>query len=109
AYIAGKLGISSKEMVQQFVEAADIINVSMGDVLGDDATLPIGKMVDVYKKSTDMLKDKSLKEQLLSLGSAVNELGKTSTFHFQFICIFAAQLTDMKGKEKCGRRAPQSG
>ena len=43
--------------VQQFVEAADIINVSMGDVLGDDATLAIGKMVDVYKKSTDMLKD----------------------------------------------------
>ncbi|MBP5495723.1 MAG: hypothetical protein J6X98_00910, partial [Bacteroidales bacterium] len=31
--------------VLQFVEAADIINVSMGDVLGDDATLAIGKMV----------------------------------------------------------------
>lgn len=27
-------------------------------------------MVDVYKKSTDILKDNSLKEQLLSLGSA---------------------------------------
>ena len=85
AYIAGKLGISSKEKVQQFVEAADIINVSMGDVLGDDATLAIGKMVDVYKKSTDMLKDKSLKEQLLSLGSAVNELGKVSTANEQYM------------------------
>ena len=51
AYIAGKLGISSKELVQQFVEAADIINVSMGDVLGDDATLAIGKMVDIYKNT----------------------------------------------------------
>ncbi len=51
AYIAGKLGISTKEMVQQFVEAADIINVSMGDVLGDDATLAIGKMVDVCKST----------------------------------------------------------
>ncbi|MBR3577346.1 MAG: phage tail tape measure protein [Bacteroidales bacterium] len=92
AYIAGKLGISSKEMVQQFVEAADIINVSMGDVLGDDATLAIGKMVDVYKKSTDMLKDKSLKEQLLSLGSAVNELGKTSTANEQYMVNFTGRL-----------------
>ncbi len=47
--------------VQQFVEAAGMLNVSMGDVLGDDATLAIGKMVDVYKKSTDTLKDKSSK------------------------------------------------
>ena len=92
AYIAGKLGISSKEMVQQFVEAADIINVSMGDVLGDDATLAIGKMVDVYKKSTDMLKDKSIKEQLLSLGSAVNELGKTSTANEQYMVNFTGRL-----------------
>ena len=92
AYIAGKLGISSKEMVQQFVEAADIINVSMGDVLGDDATLAIGKMVDVYKKSTDMLKDKNLKEQLLSLGSAVNELGKTSTANEQYMVNFTGRL-----------------
>ena len=93
AYIAGKLGISSKEMVQQFVEAADIINVSMGDVLGDDATLAIGKMVDVYKKSTDMLKDKNLKEQLLSLGSAVNELGKTSTANEQYMVNFTGRLS----------------
>ena len=92
AYIAGKLGISSKELVQQFVEAADIINVSMGDVLGDDATLAIGKMVDVYKKSTDILKDKSLKEQLLSLGSAVNELGKTSTANEQYMVNFTGRL-----------------
>ena len=92
AYIAGKLGISTKEMVQQFVEAADIINVSMGDVLGDDATLAIGKMVDVYKKSTDMLKDKSLKEQLLSLGSAVNELGKTSAANEQYMVNFTGRL-----------------
>ncbi len=92
AYIAGKLGISTKEIVQQFVEAADIINVSMGDVLGDDATLAIGKMVDVYKKSTDMLKDKSLKEQLLSLGSAVNELGKTSTANEQYMVNFTGRL-----------------
>lgn len=92
AYIAGKLGISSQELVQQFVEAADIINVSMGDVLGDDATLAVGKMVDVYKKSTDILKDKSLKEQLLSLGSAVNELGKVSTANEQYMVNFTGRL-----------------
>ncbi len=33
AYIAGKLGLNTKELVTQFVEAADVINVSMGKYL----------------------------------------------------------------------------
>jgi len=47
AYIAGKLGISAEDLVKQFVEASDIINIAMNDVLGNDATLFIGKMTDV--------------------------------------------------------------
>jgi len=55
AYIAGKLGISTEDLVKQFVEASDVINIAMGDVLGDNATLAIGKMVDVYERSSDIL------------------------------------------------------
>ncbi len=92
AYIAGKLGISTQDLVRQFVEAADILNISMGDVLGDDATLAIGKMVNVFEKSSDILKEKNLKEQMLSLGSAVNELGKTSTANEKYMINFAGRL-----------------
>lgn len=92
AYIAGKLGLSTEELVQQFVEAADVINVSMGDVLGDDATLAIGKMADVYKQTSDTLAEKDLKGQLLSLGSAVNELGQSSTANEAYMVNFAGRL-----------------
>lgn len=92
AYIAGKLGINTEELVQQFVEAADVINVSMGDVLGDDATLAIGKMADVYKKTSDTLAEKDLKGQLLALGSAVNELGQSSTANEAYMVNFAGRL-----------------
>ena len=92
AYIAGKLGINTEELVKQFVEAADILNISMGDVLGDDATLAIGKMVGVYERSSKILKELNLKEQMLSLGSAVNELGKTSTANEKYMVNFAGRL-----------------
>ena len=35
AYEAGKLGFNTQEQVEQFVRAADIINVALGDVLGE--------------------------------------------------------------------------
>lgn len=92
AYIAGKLGLNTKELVTQFVEAADVINVSMGDVLGDDATLAIGKMADVYKRTSETLEEKDLKGQLLSIGSAVNELGQSSSANEAYMVNFAGRL-----------------
>lgn len=52
AYEAGKLGISSQQQVEQFVRAADKINIALGDVLGKGAMVTIGKLADVYSKST---------------------------------------------------------
>jgi len=92
AYIAGKLGISAEDLVKQFVEASDVINISMGDVLGDNATLYIGKMVDVYQRSTDVLQGLNLKDKMLSLASAVNELGKTSTANEKYMVNFSGRL-----------------
>ena len=55
AYEAGKLGISSQQQVEQFVRAADKINIALGDVLGEGAMVTIGKLADVYSKSTAQL------------------------------------------------------
>ena len=92
AYIAGKLGINTEELVKQFVEASDVLNISMGDVLGDNATLAIGKMVDVYERSSEILQGLNLKDKMLSLGAAVNELGKTSTANEKYMVNFAGRL-----------------
>jgi TP901 family phage tail tape measure protein len=92
AYIAGKLGISAEDLVKQFVEASDIINIAMNDVLGEDATLFIGKMTDVYQRSTEILQGLNLKDKMLSIASAVNELGKTSTANEKYMVNFAGRL-----------------
>ena len=55
AYEAGKLGINSTQQVEQFVRAADKINIALGDVLGEGAMVTIDKLADVYAKSTAQL------------------------------------------------------
>ncbi|MDL2313249.1 phage tail tape measure protein, partial [Bacteroidales bacterium OttesenSCG-928-B11] len=46
----------------------------------------------MFEKSSDVLKEKNLKEQMLSLGSAVNELGKVSTANEKYMVNFAGRL-----------------
>ena len=81
AYEAGKLGINSTQQVEQFVRAADKINIALGDVLGEGAMVTIGKLADVYSKSTAQLTaaGDDLEKKMLSIGSAVNQLGQSST------------------------------
>lgn len=94
AYEAGKLGITGVENVRQFVSASDKINIALGDVLGDDAMVTIGKMAEVYSKSTDQLRaaGDNLEKKMLSIGSAVNELGKVSTANEGYMVDFAARM-----------------
>ena len=92
AYQAGKLGFSSKEAVQQFVEAADVINVALGDVLGEDATLEIAKLADVYSQSTRTIEDQDLKGKMIAVGSAINQLGKESTASESYMVDFLGRL-----------------
>lgn len=91
AAVAGRLGIA-KDDILGFVEAADIINVALGDVLGDNAIRDIGKMSDVFSKVQSDLQSMDLKGQMLAIGSAVNELGKTSTANEQYLVDFAGRL-----------------
>lgn len=78
---AGKLGITGVEGVASFTQAADKIKVALGEDLGEDATTVIGKMVDVYTRSTKELADAGddLGEKMLRIGSAVNSLGAASS------------------------------
>ena len=92
AETAGRLGISAKEDVMRFVEAADIINVALGDVLGENAIRDIGKMADVFSKVQTDLQGLNLKEQMLGVANVVNELGKTSTANEQYLVNFAGRL-----------------
>lgn len=94
AYEAGKLGISSQQQVEQFVRAADKINIALGDVLGEGAMVTIGKLADVYSKSTQQLSDAGddLEKKMLSIGSAVNQLGQSSTANEHYLVDFLSRM-----------------
>ncbi|MCR4873218.1 MAG: phage tail tape measure protein [Bacteroidales bacterium] len=80
AYAAGKLGVNGKEDVLEFVRAADVINVALGDVLGGtDAIIEVTKLAQVFKNTTKEIENAGLEETLIRTGSVINELGKTST------------------------------
>ena len=55
---------------------ADKINIALGDVLGEGAMVTIGKLADVYSKSTAQLTaaGDDLEKEMLSIGSSVNQL-----------------------------------
>ena len=94
AYEAGKLGISAEKDVLGFVSAADKINIALGDVLGDGAMVTIGKLSEVYAKSTKQLSDASgdLETQMLRVGSAVNQLGQSSTANEAYLVEFLSRM-----------------
>jgi len=94
AYEAGKLGISAERDVLGFVSAADKINIALGDVLGDGAMVTIGKLSEVYAKSTKQLSDASgdLETQMLRVGSAVNQLGQSSTANEAYLVEFLSRM-----------------
>lgn len=94
AYEAGKLGINSTQQVEQFVRAADKINIALGDVLGEGAMVTIGKLADVYSKSTAQLTaaGDDLEKKMLSIGSAVNQLGQSSTANEGYLVEFLSRM-----------------
>lgn len=86
---AGKLGISSKASVLEFVEAADIINVALGEDLGEDAVKNIGKLAEMFGVSETM----GLRGAMLATGSAINELGASSSASEGYLMDFTARLS----------------
>ncbi|MDR0873930.1 MAG: phage tail tape measure protein, partial [Prevotellaceae bacterium] len=89
---AGKLGLTAKKDIMDFVEAGNQIRVALGEDLGDDAIKSIGKMVNVFSEVSTELQGKDLKEQMLAVGSAVNALGQASTASEPYLVSFAGRL-----------------
>lgn len=99
ARVGGKLGISGKEDLLEFVSAADKINVALKEDLGGDAEAAIGqigKLVDIFQLKGEM----GLEKAMLSVGSAINELGAASTANEGYIVNFTNRLAGIAPNAK---------
>ena len=85
---AGRLGITGKEAILDFVDAADKINVALGDDLGEGAVKNIGKLAMSF--GTD--KTMGLRGAMLATGSAVNELAQNSSSAASYLIDFTARV-----------------
>ncbi|NCB43804.1 MAG: phage tail tape measure protein, partial [Clostridia bacterium] len=99
---AGKLGLQSKEDVLGFVEAANEIQVALGEDLGEGAVREVGKMVDVFTRSTSELEGLDLKGKMLAVGSAINELGASSSAQEDYLVQFAGRLGGVAAQANIG-------
>jgi TP901 family phage tail tape measure protein len=86
---AGRLGITSKDMIEEFVDGADKINVSLSDDLGEGAVDKIGKLAQMFGED----KTKGLRGAMLATGSAINELAQNSSANAGYIVDFTADLS----------------
>lgn len=84
---AGRLGLQAKDEVLEFVEAANMINVSLGEDLGKDAITNIGKLADMFGDSS-----RSMKENMLAIGSAVNSVAQNSSAAEPYLVEFTARM-----------------
>ena len=84
---AGRLGKTTKEDVQGYVEAADIINVALVD-LGAGATQTIAKLSNIF----GVEKMLGTKEAMLAVGSTVNVLSQNCTASKPYLVEFAQRM-----------------
>ena len=84
---AGKLGITGVDNVREFVEAADMINVALGEDLGEEAVNQIGKLSQMFGDQS-----RSLKENMLAIGSAVNQVAQSSSASEPYLVEFTARM-----------------
>ena len=91
---AGKLGITAKDQILEFVEAADKINVALGDDLGADAVKNVGKLAMLFGEDGRL----GLKGAMLATASTVNELSQNSSASASYLEDFTARLAGV-GKQ----------
>lgn len=91
---AGRLGISSKAAIEEFVDAADKISVALGDDLGKGAVDQIGKLAMAFGEDDKM----GLRGAMLATGSAVNELAQSCSANAGYLVDFTARVAGV-GKQ----------
>ena len=92
---AGRLGFTTREDVQGYVEAADIINVALCD-LREGATQTIAKLSSIFRINEEM----TTKEAMLSVGSAVNVLSQNCTANKQYLVDFTQRMAGVGATAK---------
>ena len=93
---AGRLGKSSKKDVLEFIDAADKINVALGEDLGEDAVKNIGKLAMMFGED----KEKGLRGAMLATGSAINAVGQTSSAAEAYLVDFTARVAGAANQAK---------
>ena len=91
---AGKLGITSADKILDFVEAADQINVALGDDLGDGAVKNVGKLAMLFSEDQRL----GLKGAMLATASVINELSQNSSAGARYLEEFTARVAGV-GKQ----------
>ena len=84
---AGRLGKNTRESVQGYVEAADIINVALVD-LGEGATQTIAKLTNIFGVEQIL----GTKDAMLAVGSTVNVLSQNCTAAKPYLVQFAQRM-----------------
>lgn len=85
---AGRLGITSKDKIKEFVEAANMIKVSLGDDLGEGAIDQVGKLAMAFGEDDAH----GLRDAMLKTGSAINELAQNSAAKAGYLVDFTARV-----------------
>jgi len=85
---AGKLGIKGVQNLLDFAEAGNVIKVSLGEDLGEGAITQIGKLSNMFGDSEKM----GLKNAMLGIGSAVNQIGQSSAASEPYLVEFLNRM-----------------
>ena len=93
---AGRLGITGKKDVLEFVDAADKINVALGEDLGDDAVKNIGKLALMFGEDQKL----GLRGAMLATGSAINEVAQNSSAAEAYLVGFTARVAGAANQAK---------
>lgn len=93
---AGRLGITGKKDVLEFVDAADKINVALGEDLGDDAVKNIGKLAQMFGEDQKL----GLRGAMLATGSAINEVTQNSSAAEAYLVGFTARVAGAANQAK---------
>ena len=85
---AGKLGLKGKQDLLDFAEAGDVINLALGEDLGEGAVKNIGKLAMMFGEDDRL----GLRGAMISTASAVNEVAQSSTSAEPYIVNFTARV-----------------
>ena len=86
---AGRLGLTAKKDIEEFVDAANKIGVALGDDLGKDAVDTIGKLAIAFGENDRL----GLRRAMLASGSALNDIVQNSSAQAQPVVEFTKALS----------------